>query len=45
MEFPFQLSSRGELDNRHNECWEVNYISCWRVANAIKKERKRGKED
>ena len=36
MEFPSQLSHREDLDNRCNECWKLNCILCWRVANAIK---------
>ena len=36
MAFPSQLSHREDLDNRCNECWEVNCIFCWRAANAIK---------
>ena len=46
MEFPSQLPHREDLDNRCNECWKVNCILCWRVANAIKsKGSKEVKED
>lgn len=33
---PFQHSSREDLDIRHSEYWQVNFIVCLRGASAIK---------